>query len=325
MYDPSMRVLTMLELLQARESVTGAELARVLEVSPRTVQRYIARLQDLGIPVEGKRGVGGSYCLKPGFRLPPLMFTGEEALSLALGLRALHLLGLGALAPAAHAAGAKLARTLPHALRETVEALESAVQLDSSPWVVSTDAALLSDLLGAVHRAQTVEFRYASPQSSALTRRVDVYRALHLDGRWYAVGRCHLRDAMRSFRLDRMAELRVLGATFTALPDFDALAYLRSTLPPDAPTAQVSVWLDAPPETLQGRVSVWFTQISAEAGGTRLLCTRGDLHSFAAFLLGLDCDFRVDGPPELLDVFERLGARCAAVGHGAEQGRTPLK
>ncbi len=305
--------------------ITGPELARCLEVSPRTVQRYVARLQDLGIPVEGKRGVGGAYCLKPGFRLPPLMFTGEEALSLALGLRALHLLGLGALAPAAHAAGAKLARTLPHALRETVEALEGAVQLDSSPWVVFTDAALLSDLLSAVHGAQTVEFRYASPQSSALTRRVDVYRALHLDGRWYAVGRCHLRDAMRSFRLDRMADLCVLDVTFTALPEFDALAYLRSTLPAEAPTAQVSVWLDTPPEELRGRVSVWFTQISAEAGGTRLRCMRGNLGSFAAFLLGLDCNFRVDSPPELLDVFGRLGARCAAVGQGAEQSLTPLK
>ncbi|QLG09420.1 YafY family transcriptional regulator [Deinococcus sp. D7000] len=317
MYDPSMRVLTVLELLQARESVTGAELARVLEVSPRTVQRYIARLQDLGIPVEGRRGVGGAYRLKPGFRLPPLMFTGEEALSLALGLRALHLLGLGALAPAAHAAGAKLARTLPHAIRETVEALEDAVQLDASPWVVSTDAALLSGLLGAVHGARTVEFAYASPHSSRQTRRVDVYRALHLDGRWYAVGRCHLRDALRSFRVDRMAELHVLEATFTAPPGFDALAYLRSTLPTPAPATQISVWLSAPPEDLRGRVSVWFTHLGAEAGGTRLRAERHDLGGFAAFLLGLDCDFRVDGPPELRAVFARLGARCAVLGSGS--------
>ncbi|MCD0166656.1 YafY family protein, partial [Deinococcus sp. 12RED42] len=63
MYDPSMRVLTVLELLQAHEEVSGADLARRLEVSPRTVQRYVARLQDLGIPVEGRRGVGGAYRL----------------------------------------------------------------------------------------------------------------------------------------------------------------------------------------------------------------------------------------------------------------------
>lgn len=73
--DPLMRVLTVLELLQVHERVTGGELARRLEVSPRTVQRYGARLQDLGIPVESTRGVGGAYRLKPGFCLRPLLFT----------------------------------------------------------------------------------------------------------------------------------------------------------------------------------------------------------------------------------------------------------
>jgi predicted DNA-binding transcriptional regulator YafY len=69
MYDPIMRVLTVLEILQAREHVSGAELAERLEVDIRTVQRYIARLQDLSIPVESVRGVGGFYRLRPGFRL----------------------------------------------------------------------------------------------------------------------------------------------------------------------------------------------------------------------------------------------------------------
>ena len=84
MYDPIMRVLTVLEILQARDHVSGAELAERLEVNLRTVQRYIARLQDLSVPVESVRGVGGYYRLKPGFRLPPLMFTDEEAFAVAL-------------------------------------------------------------------------------------------------------------------------------------------------------------------------------------------------------------------------------------------------
>jgi predicted DNA-binding transcriptional regulator YafY len=85
MYDPIMRVLTVLEILQAREHVSGAELAERLEVDIRTVQRYMVRLQDLSIPVESVRGVGGFYRLRPGFRLPPLMFTDEEAFALSLG------------------------------------------------------------------------------------------------------------------------------------------------------------------------------------------------------------------------------------------------
>src|SRR5680860_105207 len=103
MYDPLMRVLTTLEILQARERVSGADLAKRMEVSLRTVQRYVARLQDLGIPVESSRGVGGAYRLRPGFRLPPLMFTDEEAFALALGLQALRQVGLASFAPASEA------------------------------------------------------------------------------------------------------------------------------------------------------------------------------------------------------------------------------
>ncbi|WP_412027785.1 helix-turn-helix transcriptional regulator [Deinococcus yunweiensis] len=314
MYDPSMRVLTVLELLQSREEVTGAELARRLEVSPRTVQRYVARLQDLGIPVEGRRGVGGAYRLKPGFQLPPLMFTGEEALALALGLRALTHLGLHALAPAAQGAGAKLTRTLPHALRDDVQALELSVQLDASPWVVGTDATLLSVLLRAVRGQCAVAFTYAAPRTPPTTRRADVYRVVHLDGRWYAVGHCHLRGALRSFRLDRMQALSVLDEPFSPPPDFDALAYLRSTLPERA-AHDVSVWLAAPPELLRGHVSGWHTDLSPENGGTRLRARRDNLSSFAAFLLGLGCDFRVDSPPELRAEFGRLAQRSAALAH----------
>src|ERR1700722_15883122 len=110
MYDPVMRVLTVLEILQGRDHVSGAELAERLEVSLRTVQRYVARLQDLAIPVESVRGVGGYYHLKPGFRLPPLMFSDEEAFTLMLGLRGLRHLGLSAFAPATEGAAAKLGR-----------------------------------------------------------------------------------------------------------------------------------------------------------------------------------------------------------------------
>lgn len=113
MYDPIMRVLTVLEILQARDHVSGGELAARLEVNLRTVQRYIARLQDLSVPVESVRGVGGYYRLKPGFRLPPLMFTDEEAFAVMLGLRSLRHLGLSAFAPATEGAAAKLARVLP--------------------------------------------------------------------------------------------------------------------------------------------------------------------------------------------------------------------
>ncbi|AWN24157.1 YafY family transcriptional regulator [Deinococcus irradiatisoli] len=311
MYDPSMRVLTVLELLQSREHVTGAELARRLEVSPRTVQRYVARLQDLGLPVEGRRGVGGAYRLKPGFRLPPLMFSGEEALSLALGLLALRHLGLSALAPAAEGAAAKLRRTLPQELRDEIGALEAAVQLGVSPWVVPTDAALLAALLRAVRRSVSVRFAYRSRLGEPSRREVDVYRAAQFGGRWYAVGRCHTRRALRCFRLDRMSDLTLLDTSFTPPDDFDALAYLQKTLPATPQSWTINVWLDTPPEALCGRLSDWGTELAAEAGGTRLKAQREELEPFAAALLGLGCEVQIDEPPQLRDAFAALARRSA--------------
>src|ERR671921_1489096 len=90
------RVLELLEALQDRGAATGPELAQRLGVDVRTVRRDVCALRDLGIPVEGERGRGGSYRLKPGYRVPPLMFTTGEAVAVTLGVMAARPLGLQA-------------------------------------------------------------------------------------------------------------------------------------------------------------------------------------------------------------------------------------
>lgn len=85
-YRPTARVLTVLELLQSHGRMTGAEFARRLEVNIRTVRDYIEMLGDLGIPVEAERGRYGAYRLRPGYQLPPLIFTEEVSLALTLSL-----------------------------------------------------------------------------------------------------------------------------------------------------------------------------------------------------------------------------------------------
>src|SRR6266853_872936 len=130
MYFPTTRVLTVLELLQSHPRLSGPELAERLEVNTRTVRRYITMLQDLGIPVEAERGRYGTYRLRPGFKLPPLMFTEDEALALTLGLLVARRLGLTAAAPAVEGALAKIERVLPAALRERVQAVQQTLVLD---------------------------------------------------------------------------------------------------------------------------------------------------------------------------------------------------
>ena len=311
MYDPIMRVLTVLEILQAREHVTGAELAKRLEVNERTVQRYIARLQDLCIPVESKRGVGGAYRLKPGFRLPPMMFPDEEAFALTLGLRALRHLGLGAFAPAAEGAAAKLGRVLPHSLRESVSAVDEVVAVEPGPWVISTSAELLIRLCTAIRAGHRVAFHYQSHDHAASRREVEPYGIVHMDGRWYFVGHCLLRQALRTFRLDRVSELEMKDQSFDRPAGFDAKAHLQRSMPFVQAGFSIEVWLDLPIEKARARFAGHRVMIEEENGGVTLRCSRENLEWFAALLLTLGCSIVVRQPSELKEAFDRLAARAA--------------
>ena len=313
MYDPTMRVLTVLELLQARERVTGTELAARLEVHPRTVQRYIGRLQDLGIPVQATRGAGGAYFLRPGFRLPPMMFSDEEALALTLGLRSLSYLGLSAFAPASAGAAAKLERVLPGAVKERVRATLSAVKLDTDPWLVSADAEQIIALAAAVGNARTVRLNYTARAGEAAEREVDPYGVLYHDGRWYLVAQCHLRAALRCFRVDRIQKVHTLEQTFVIPPGFDARTFLLESLASTPTSWQVSVWLGTPPESARMQALPAQARFAPERGGTRLSCGVENLETLAVTLLYLGCRVEVSEPPELLEAFGRVAGRAREI------------
>jgi len=131
MDHPTTRVLAVLELLQAHGRMSGAELARRLRVDPRTVRRYIALLEEMGIPITAERGRHGAYLLVAGFKLPPMMFTDDEALALSVGLLAARGLGLGEAGPAVSSAQAKLERVMPTNLKRRVRAVDETVESTS--------------------------------------------------------------------------------------------------------------------------------------------------------------------------------------------------
>jgi predicted DNA-binding transcriptional regulator YafY len=310
MYDPIMRVLTVLEILQARECVSGAELAERLEVDLRTVQRYIARLQDLCIPVESTRGVGGGYRVKSGFRLPPMMFTDEEAFALTLGLRALRHLGLAAFAPATEGAAAKLGRVLPDSVRDSAHTVEEVVALEPGPWVISASAESLMCVCTAVRTRHRLEFHYDSNDRTGSQRQVEPYGVVHMDGRWYVVGYCRLREAVRTFRLDRISELQVRHESFERPAGFDAKAYLQRSMPFVQSGFLIDVWLDLPIDKARFHFSLHRVMIEQANGGTTLRCARENLEPFAAMLLSLGCSIVVRQPQELRDTFDRLATRA---------------
>ena len=129
MARPAARVLTLLELLQSGGVRTVAELAERLGVDGRTVRRYVDHLLDLDVPVESVRGRYGGYRLAPGYRMPPLMLSDEEALAVLLGLVAGRRSGLMTLSAdigagtASETAAAKIRRVLPQRLAARLDAV----------------------------------------------------------------------------------------------------------------------------------------------------------------------------------------------------------
>jgi len=310
MYDPVMRVLTVLEILQARDHVTGAELAACLEVDLRTVQRYIVRLKDLHIPIDSSPGVGGAYRLKPGFRLPPLLLTNEEAFALSLGLRALRQIGLSAFAPATESALTKLGRVLPGSLRESIRTVEDVVAIEPGPWVVSTSVEYLIQTASAIRTEKRIRFAYHSHDSTASHREIEPYAVMHTDGRWYLIGYCLLRNALRTFRLDRVSSLEITATSFHRPNDFDTRSYLHERMPFIQSDYQIDVWIDMPIEEADRIFTPMRVAAEGEEGGTRLRCGRDRLEMFAAMLLSFGRRIIVHTPPEMRETFRRLAQQA---------------
>ncbi|MGB3628586.1 MAG: YafY family protein, partial [Terracidiphilus sp.] len=296
MYDPIMRALTVLEVLQARDHVTGAELAQRLEVDLRTVQRYILRLKDLNIPVESSRGVGGAYRLRPGYRLPPLLLTNEEAFALSLGLHSLRQVGLSAFAPATEGALAKLGRVLPEALRESIRTVEDVVAIEPGPWVVTTSVEDLIRAASAIRTGRRIRFDYRSHDGAATRRHIEPYAVMHTDGRLYLIGYCLTRRAMRTFRLDRVSNLESGAGSFRRPAEFDARKYLNSSMPFIQSVYQIDVWIDMPLEEARQSFAPWRVALEEKDGGTRVSCGRDRLESFAAMLLSVGRRIVVQSP-----------------------------
>lgn len=300
MYHPTTRVLAVLEMLQSRHRVSGADLAERLEVDSRTVRRYITILQDLGIPIEGERGRYGAYYLRPGYKLPPLMFSDDEALAVVLGLLSAQRLGMTAAAPAVEGALAKIERVLPEALRNQLHAAQDSLTIDLPPPESVPKSEIVVTLSAAAHQRRSVRLRYRASRASDDTERdVDPYGLVHRTGRWYIVGYCHLRLDTRLFRVDRVLSADMGEDTFTRPANFDSLAFLHRTLATIPEGWAAEILLQTTLEEATDVISPTLAVLEQTPDGVQMRCHVGDLDWLARYLVSLPFRFVVRQPPEL--------------------------
>ncbi|MGW1024364.1 helix-turn-helix transcriptional regulator [Streptomyces sp. NPDC002577] len=215
---PTGRVLTLLELLQSGGTRTVAELADRLGVDGRTVRRYVDQLIDLDVPVESVRGRYGGYRLAPGYRLPPLMLSDDEALAVMLGLVAGRRAGvMTAGHTASETASAKIRRVLPkHIARRLDTLLESLAFTDQPGEFAAPDAGVLLTIADAVRHRRPVSIRYTDRDGRRSERTLHAYGIVAHSGRWYVTGTDPEIGEDRTFRLDRITDARTLPGSFEA-------------------------------------------------------------------------------------------------------------
>ncbi|WP_069806219.1 helix-turn-helix transcriptional regulator [Thermogemmatispora onikobensis] len=314
MYFPTTRVLTVLELLQARGRMSGSELAARLEVSPRTVRRYITMLQDLGIPVEAEHGRYGAYFLRPGFRLPPLIFSDEEALALTLGLLLTRRLNLVGDQSTVERALAKIERVLPGPLRERLQAVEETLLFDLPETSQRPAAGVLLTVGHCTQQSRRLWLRYRSWNGTESEREVDPYGLVYRSGSWYLAGYCHLRQDIRVFRLDRILLVEERPAMFMRPADFDCLREIQRAIALTPAPWQIEVVLELPLSEVQQRLPsalAILEPLPENQQMTLLRCSTHNLDWAAYVLAGLNCRLQVRNPPALSTAFQALAQRIS--------------
>ncbi len=300
------RLLSLLSLLQTPREWPGSELAGRLGVSLRTIRRDVDRLRDLGYPVHASMGAVGGYRLVAGKAMPPLLLDDEEAVAIAVGLRAHAAAGVE---EASVRALAKLEQVLPARLRQRVGALGRATEPLLTWGQPTADPSRLVALATAITGRERLRFAYRRHDGADGERLVDPHKLVSAGRRWYLVAYDLDRADWRVFRADRIGSPHPTGVRFAPrdLPAPDAAAYVTASLTEFAPVYEAVATLHAPAERLAGRIGD-LTPIDAE---TCLLRGHSDTLEYLAWrLLSLGCAFEVHEPPELIAHLAALGARA---------------
>jgi predicted DNA-binding transcriptional regulator YafY len=305
MADVTQRALALLAELQTGRAFSGVELAARLKVSPRTLRRDVDRLRGYGYPVRTQPGPGGYYRLAAGRAMPPLVLEDDEAVATLLGLA---ILGSGgaSVGDAATRAYGKVDQYLPGRLRPRAAALRAS--LEASPTLgPSTSAETIGDLAAAIHHREVVTFAYAAGTAD---RRVEPYRLIHRNLRWYLLAWDTDRADWRVFRADRVTGLRRREATFVPrpLPAETGIDYLRQGF--GKHRERVVVTVDAPVADVADAFRHHEVELTpVPGGGTRAVVMLDSWQWLVSSLAFLDADFTVDGPAAIRERCRRFGDR----------------
>jgi predicted DNA-binding transcriptional regulator YafY len=311
MGETATRTLALLALLQARSDWSGADLAERLGVSDRTVRNDVARLRELGYPVDAVRGPGGRYRLGVGAKLPPLLLDDEEAVAVAVGLRAAT--GVAGIEETSARALAKLEQVLPDRLRRKLDALVRAttagpVNTDSNVEDPEVDAAVLDAISAAIRDHEGLRTDYRGEPLE-----IEPYHLVAWQRRWYLLARDPRRDTWAPYRVDWLRLRTPGGRRFIPvdLPE-DLTDFVVREVARTGWAVHARILVDAPADEVVARINPAVGTVEAHTGGGSVLVTGGDsLEVVAVWISMLGIPFHVTEPPELVEHVRELAQRYA--------------
>ncbi|MFB6864317.1 helix-turn-helix transcriptional regulator [Streptomyces virginiae] len=328
---PTGRVLTLLELLQSGGTRTVAELADRLGVEGRTVRRYVDQLIDLDLPVESVRGRYGGYRLAPGYRLPPLMLSDDEALAVVLGLVAGRRAGLAtAERTAGETASAKIRRVLPGHIARRLDTLLEALAFTEQPGEFDTpDAGILLTIADAVRHHRPVSIRYTDRDGRRSERTLHAYGIVAHAGRWYVTGKDARIDEDRTFRLDRIADARTLPGSFEAPVGPDPEQRVLSGFATAEYRHEVTLRIHGTVEQIRARLPAGVASLEKHESAAgedraterwlRVELRVERLDWLPPVLASLDRPFVIERPAELRDLVVALADRLTSCAAGPDR------
>jgi predicted DNA-binding transcriptional regulator YafY len=315
-------LLALLSLLQSKPAWAGSELAARLQVSGRTIRNDIDRLRRLGYPVDAARGSSGHYRLGAGATLPPLLLDDDEAVAVAIGLRAAT--GVIGTEESSARALAKLEQVLPSRLRRKVSALHSTVSrapdnTGSNVEDPEVDAEVLGELASAVRSEEWVRFQYRDEP-----RVIEPYRLVSWQRRWYLVGRDAASGAWGTFRVDWL-ELRMpTHRRFASrpMPGGDYTSFVLRDAAATGWVVHARITVFAAAADVISRINAAVGVVEAVDETTSVLVTGGDSYEIVAVYIGmLGLDFEVTSPPELVEHLALLARRYERASSSRERFR----
>jgi predicted DNA-binding transcriptional regulator YafY len=303
MANVATRLLSLIMMLQSRSSWKASELADELNVSERTIHRYIAMLDEMGIPIYSERGRYGGFSLIRGYKLPPMVFTAEEATVLYMGAHLIRDVWGHTYDDAVTAVTAKLDNVLPDDLRAEVEQVQQSLVVgglaarDYKPWETTIHA--LRQCIIERRCARLVYRGLARPEDTE--RDIEPYGLAFKWGQWYLAGYCRLRNEMRTFRVDRIKRVEQLAERFSMPGDFNVREYLERAMRYES-AYRIVVWMDqGVAESLKEWDSNWLEITDQEDGSVIVQFGTVNLQWAAGWVLSYGSAAKVLEPPELVE------------------------